>query len=105
MFVGVTVLLAIPLISLMRGGFWTVMRERTGRVEVGLLLFSLANILFPTLSGTLSSIPRYGLVGVALFIWASSAIKKPSLRFAYLLLCALTQILLFVLYTHGYFVS
>jgi len=69
----------------------------------GLHLFSIANLLLPTLTGTLSSIPRYGLVSLAVLIEInqSSRVVKSLLG----LIFCLINILMLALFSQGYFVS
>ncbi|PIX73599.1 hypothetical protein COZ39_02165, partial [Candidatus Roizmanbacteria bacterium CG_4_10_14_3_um_filter_33_21] len=38
-------------------------------ISNGLLLFSFINLLLPTLTGTFSSIPRYALMSLSVFIY------------------------------------
>jgi Gpi18-like mannosyltransferase len=69
-----------------------------------LALFSLINLLLPTLTGTFSSLPRYSLFSFSVFFHLS-ALKQPSLRFFWLLFFGLLQIILYSLFSQGYFVS
>lgn len=94
--------------------FWSLMKAlrhiKTTRkapvidlLMLGLLLFSIANILLPTVTGTLSSIPRYALVGMGLYP-VVSALPRPTRIVGYLL-SSILQIALFVLFAQGWFVS
>lgn len=71
---------------------------------LGLNLFSLTNLLVPTLTGTLGSIPRYGLLSLSFFIYIG-LLKSTKMK---LLLCFIFFVLhvaLVTLFIQGYFVS
>ncbi len=69
----------------------------------GILLFSITNLLLPTLTGTLSSIPRYGLMSLAVLI----EINQSSRNMRYLLgiVFCVINLLMLILFAQGYFVS
>lgn len=71
--------------------------------RVSLLVFSIINLILPTLTGTLSSIPRYGLMSFSI-IPAIFALNK-YFRFALLLLLMTINILMLMLFAQGWFVS
>lgn len=71
---------------------------------VSIAIFSTINLLLPTLTGTLSSTPRYALCSLSAF-FALSEIKKPLLFKLLLILFILLQVVLFALFVQGYFVS
>jgi len=70
----------------------------------GLNLFSLTNLVLPTLTGTFSSIPRYSLFSLSIFIY-SAQIKNTLVRYSILLIFLLLHILLLGYFTQGYFIS
>ncbi|KKP86510.1 MAG: hypothetical protein UR89_C0021G0012 [Candidatus Roizmanbacteria bacterium GW2011_GWA2_35_8] len=72
--------------------------------RLGLSLFSLANIVLPTLTGTLSSIPRYSLFSISMFIFLSE-IKNNLLKTAIIIIFLILHVVLFGFFRQGYFVS
>lgn len=68
------------------------------------ILFGLLSILLPTLSGTLSSIPRYALTSFVIFIYLAME-KNTILRYSILLFFLVLQGILAALFLRGYFVS
>ena len=74
------------------------------RILVGLNLFSLTNLLLPTLSGTLSSIPRYALLSLSFFIFLA-AIKSVRIKFTIAVIFIITHIILFKLFLEGIFIG
>jgi len=70
----------------------------------GIGIFSLVNILAPTLTGTLSAIPRYALLSISFFIFLSS-IKSEKLKKLILGTFIIFHILLLALFSRGYFIS
>lgn len=74
------------------------------KLRIGLLLFSAANLILPTLTGTLSSIPRYALMSMGIFILIAE-IPSKRIRTTFWIVSALLQITLFALFSYGYFVS
>lgn len=77
--------------------------QKQSGLMLGLILFSLANLLLPTFTGTLSSIPRYALVGIAICPLVSLLPK--SVRIGYLVCSFTLQTILFMLFAQGWFVS
>ena len=71
---------------------------------VGLNFFSLVNLVLPTLTGTMSSIPRYALLSLSFFIRLAE-IKNKVVRGMLLVLFITLYIVLLALFTQGYFVS
>lgn len=69
----------------------------------GFGLFSLANLLLPTLTGTLSSLPRYSLFTFTTFLVMPHLPRI--LRIVTFTVFALLHIVLFLLFSAGYFVS
>lgn len=68
------------------------------------ILFSFAVLIFPTLSGTLSSIPRYILASFAIFIFLGM-MKSKFLKILIILICLLLQFILAMLFYQGYFIA
>lgn len=67
-------------------------------------LFSLANLILPTLTGTFSSIPRYSLFSLSFFIFLAK-IKSNFLKFFLLFFFFILHIILLAFFSQGYFVS
>ncbi len=71
---------------------------------IGLNLFSLINIVLPTLTGTMSSVPRYALLSLPFFI-RLGLINNKVIKGTLLILFIALYIILLALFTQGYFVS
>ncbi|MFA6250099.1 MAG: hypothetical protein WC686_01185 [Candidatus Shapirobacteria bacterium] len=71
---------------------------------LGLNLFSLVNLLLPTLTGTFSSIPRYSLLSLSFFIFLAQ-LKNSSLKLGILLLFIILHTLAFAFFVQGYFIA
>jgi len=72
--------------------------------RLSLNLFSWGNLLLPTLSGSLSSTPRYALLSVSAFFYLSE-IKSKGLKTATIIGFAILEIILTIFYIQGYFIS
>lgn len=72
--------------------------------RLGLNLFSWATLILPTLTGTLSSIPRYALLCFAIFL-SLAEIKSSVVKIAIALFFSICQVILFGLFIQGYFVG
>lgn len=72
--------------------------------RVALNLFSFANLLLPTLTGTFSSIPRYVLFSLSFFLYLSE-IKNSWLKTIILLIFFLLHIVILGLFSQGYFIG
>lgn len=70
----------------------------------GLSLFSFANLLLPTLTGTLSSVPRYTLFSISLFLYLSE-IKNRIIKVIIFTIFFVFHILALALFSQGYFVG
>lgn len=70
----------------------------------GMILFSLINIVLPTLTGTFSSIPRYALFSLSFFI-VLGEIKNSFLKTLIFICFILGQIVLLSLFVQGYFIG
>lgn len=75
------------------------------KVNRSIIAFSLLVLLFPTLSGTLSSIPRYALASIVLPIAFSLLIKKNSYRILILVCGFVIQAIFASIFFAGFFVS
>ena len=71
---------------------------------LGLNIFSFANLLIPTFTGTLSSIPRYSLLSLSFFIYIG-LLKNVRMRLLICFIFALLHVALVTLFIQGYFVS
>ena len=71
---------------------------------LGLNLFSLANLILPTLTGTLSSIPRYALFSLSFIIYLVG-LKNNLIKYFIIMIFLILHILLLGYFTQGYFIS
>ncbi|MCX7955822.1 MAG: hypothetical protein N2593_01795, partial [Patescibacteria group bacterium] len=71
---------------------------------LALNIFSFANLILPSLTGTFSSIPRYSLFSLSFFIYLRK-IKNKFLKFLILLFFLIFHTILLVFFSQGYFVS
>ena len=71
---------------------------------IGLTVFSFANIILPTLTGTFSSIPRYALFSFSFFLFLAK-IKSSGIKTAIAIILTLSQVVLLGLFIQGYFVG
>jgi Gpi18-like mannosyltransferase len=78
--------------------------EKKNFSYIGLILFSLVNLILPTLTGTFSSIPRYALLSPAFFIYLSQ-IKNKRLLLLLSMIFFIFHCLFFGLFIQGYFIS
>jgi Gpi18-like mannosyltransferase len=72
--------------------------------RLGLNLFSIAVLILPTLTGTLSSIPRYALFSLSFFIYLSQ-IKSNVIKYSIVIIFIAVHILLLGFFGQGYFIS
>lgn len=70
----------------------------------GLTIFSLINLLLPTATGTLLSVPRFALLSLSVFIFFGE-LRSPILRMALILVFSLLHAMLLTYFIQGYFVS
>lgn len=73
------------------------------KTRFSLLIFSIINLILPTLTGTFSSIPRYGLMSISI-IPAIFALNK-YLRLTLLLFLGVINVVMLFLFVQGWFVS
>jgi Gpi18-like mannosyltransferase len=78
--------------------------EKKNFPYIGLILFSLVNLTLPTLTGTLSSIPRYVLLSPTFFVYLAQ-IKNKQVILLLSTIFFLFHCLLFGFFIQGYFVS
>lgn len=86
--------------------YWILRKKRYLKqpLLLGLGIFSLITLILPTLTGTLSSIPRYCLLSLCMFLPLAS-INNKMIKIALGVLFASLQIFLFGLFVQGYFIS
>lgn len=72
--------------------------------RLGLNLFSFANIILPTLTGTLSSIPRYALMSISFFIYLTE-IRNWWIKMVIAIVFLIFHIVLAAYFVQGYFIS
>jgi hypothetical protein len=73
------------------------------KLPIGWIFFSLISVIFPTLTGTLSSIPRYVLIAFPVFIvisFMNARFKTVYFTISYILFIVFT-----ILFTQGYWIS
>jgi hypothetical protein len=78
------------------------------KVKWGYLFFALASFFLPTMTGNLSSMPRYVLVCFPVFVYLASIFQKKEkgwLLFLYLTINSLLLIINTILFIRGYWVS
>jgi len=75
-----------------------------GYTLLGLSIFSLINIILPTLTGTFSSIPRYALFSLSFFLYLGQ-IKSRILKIGIVGIFIIMQIALLSFFVQGYFVG
>jgi len=71
---------------------------------IGLNIFSFVNLILPTFTGTLTSLPRYSLLSLSFFLRIAE-INNLIIRITFLIIFALFHILLLSLFIQGYFIS
>ena len=82
-----------------------IMKNRTKNLDyLSINLYSIAVLLLPTFTGTLSSIPRYALLSFGFFI-ALARIKNIVIKITIALIFSIVHIIIFVYFLKGYFVS
>lgn len=92
-------------ITLLVYDFVKQLRLRKKNIDrIALNAFSFANVLVPSLTGTLTAVPRYTLMSLSLF-FVLSEIENKHIRYAILALFALAHIVMFSLFIQGYYVT
>lgn len=72
--------------------------------RLGLNLFSIANIILPTLTGTLSSVPRYSLMSLSFFVYLTE-IREIWVKMILALIFLVFHVILLAFFAQGYFIS
>ena len=72
--------------------------------NISLQLYSLVVLILPTLTGTLTSVPRYALISLGFFV-ALAQIPNRYVKYSFAIVFSILQIVLFVYFLKGYFVS
>lgn len=72
--------------------------------RLGLNLFSFINVIIPSLTGTLTAIPRYTLLSLSIF-FVLAEIKNTACKYVLLLLFSIMHIVLFTFFIQGYYVT
>lgn len=80
------------------------MQKKRGFERIGLNLFSLFNIILPSLTGTLTSIPRYSLLSFSIF-FVLGEIRNTVFKVVLLTLFIVLHIIMFAFFVQGYFVT
>lgn len=86
---------------------WHLWKKKTDKntgFHLGLNLFSMANMLLPTLTGTLSSTPRYGLMAISLY-FVLATIPSKAVKIGIVVIFTVLHAVLTALFLQGYFVS
>lgn len=87
---------------------WKIWSKRIPAQQVwhrlGLLTFSLVNLLVPSLTGTFSSIPRYALLCLTIF-FVLSDIRSRRFKIIILVVSVVLHVVLFSYFFQGYFIS
>src|SRR5204863_6672129 len=91
------------LLTLILGICFLFLAFRRG-VRRSYIIFSVSALLFPTLSGTLSSLPRYILASFAIFIYLG-LIKSRLIKITLISIGLCFEALLTILFLQGYFVA
>lgn len=79
-------------------------RNKLNYDRLGLNLFSFANILVPSMTGTLTAMPRYTLMSLSVFLVVAE-LKSRSLKYVILSFFVILHIILFALFIQGYYVT
>lgn len=77
------------------------------KIRLSYWVFCALSYLLPTLTGTLSSLPRYALVLFPMFIFLASWLDKrhPFVRYLYYAFCIVFSLLSIGFFTRGYFIG
>jgi hypothetical protein len=73
-------------------------------MRIGMNLFSFANLILPTLTGTFSSIPRYAIMSIS-FFFIVGELKNDLIKLLLTTLFITLHIILFAFFIQGYFVG
>ncbi len=78
--------------------------KKKSNERIGLNIFSFVNMLLPTLTGTFSSVPRYALFSLSLFLFLGE-LENKTLKIILSLVFAVLHIVVFAFFAQGYFVG
>lgn len=92
------------MVAVIYDAFITSHKGKQYQIRLGLAVFSFLNVVVPSLTGTLSSIPRYALICLTLFI-VMAEVKNRYLKTALAILFSLLQMVLLACFARGYFVG
>lgn len=82
----------------------TIFRKKQLGIYYGIAAFSLINLLIPTVSGTLLSIPRIALISLSFFLVLAQT-KNRLIKYVIIGVFAILHILIFSFFSQGYFIS
>src|SRR3990167_1847687 len=101
----VFIVLVLDLLKSLNLKFVSSFEFRVSNFErLSLNIFSFANLLLPTLTGTLSSIPRYALFSLSFFLFLSQ-ITNNFLKISLAIMFLLLHIVMLGFFIQGYFIS
>ena len=83
---------------------WRNKWKKDAPMRFGINLFSWSNMILPTLTGTLTSTPRYALMAISIY-FILAQIKRTWIKIVIFVLFALLHIALMGLFIQGYFVA
>ncbi len=94
--------------TLLSVGMWNTLKNKAWRnhqnsAAFGILLFSIANLILPTLTGTLGSVPRYSLVSIAMLPIVLQT--RPWFRWVFVATSVALHMIVLALFSQGWFVS
>jgi hypothetical protein len=72
--------------------------------RLALNLFSFANLILPTLTGTFSSVPRYALFSISIFLFLTE-IKSRILKIIIAIVFIVFHVIILSLFGQGYFIG
>ncbi|HVZ58654.1 MAG TPA: mannosyltransferase family protein [Patescibacteria group bacterium] len=90
----------ITLVLVGIGIFWA----WKAKIRLSYILFSASSLLLPTLTGTLSGLPRYALASFVIFIWLGQLQSKTG-KIIVMILFLLLQLILVALFFRGYYIA
>ncbi|PJE63610.1 hypothetical protein COU89_02455 [Candidatus Roizmanbacteria bacterium CG10_big_fil_rev_8_21_14_0_10_45_7] len=99
-------LFTIMFVAVCLEGWYLFQKNRYQKLplQTGILLFSLATLILPTLTGTFSSVPRYCLFSISSFLYLAR-IQSVGVKIVLCVIFAFAQLLLATMFIQGYFVS
>ncbi|MFN4213018.1 MAG: hypothetical protein ACK4FL_03615 [Microgenomates group bacterium] len=101
----VFVILILDLLKNIKIKFYPNIEYRISNIDLTAVnIFSLANLLLPTLTGTFSSLPRYSLFSLSFFIYLSQ-IKNKLIKISIILVFLIFHLITLAFFGQGYFIS